>query len=270
MNETRVVKDLAVGEVIRVDGFDDPMTVRAAKKVKKGLDAGKLHVTLVTPECENEVVALDPEERVKVIRAKTGAGADGPTAGNQMTKSSKGGKGKGKGNGKSQSQTKAESEPQSATEAEPQATAEPEPTPQPQAETHEALVPATAPEAITPPVPTPEATTEATPATESPAQSEPATEPVAETPKPRRSPTNSAGEKKPTAIDAAAKVLTEAGTPMTTQDMIKIMAEKGYWTSPGGKTPHATLYSAILREINTKGAEARFRKAERGKFAVKQ
>ena len=39
---------------------------------------------------------------------------------------------------------------------------------------------------------------------------------------------------------------------------------KDYWTSPGGKTPDATLYSAILREIDTKGAEARFVKTERG------
>jgi hypothetical protein len=50
--------------------------------------------------------------------------------------------------------------------------------------------------------------------------------------------------------------------------MIKAMAEKGYWTSLGGKTPHATLYSAILREISTKGKESRFTKTERGKFAV--
>ena len=38
------------------------------------------------------------------------------------------------------------------------------------------------------------------------------------------------------------------------------------WKSP--KTPHATLYSAILREINTKGNDARFKKTERGKFAA--
>ena len=71
------------------------------------------------------------------------------------------------------------------------------------------------------------------------------------------------------AIDAAAKVLTEAGKLLTSKEMITAMAEKGYWTSPGGKTPHATLYSAILREISVKGAEARFQKTERGKFAVR-
>ena len=41
---------------------------------------------------------------------------------------------------------------------------------------------------------------------------------------------------------------------------------KGYWTSPGGKTPAATLYSALLREVTTKGDQARFTKTERGKF----
>jgi hypothetical protein len=72
--------------------------------------------------------------------------------------------------------------------------------------------------------------------------------------------------KKTSALDAAAKVLGESGGPMTTKEMIEAMAKKGYWTSPGGKTPAATLYSAILREIKTKGKEARFKKTERGKF----
>ncbi len=75
--------------------------------------------------------------------------------------------------------------------------------------------------------------------------------------------------KKPSALDAAAKVLGEAGAPLNSQEMIKAMADKGYWTSPGGQTPQATLYSAILREINVKGKDARFKKTERGKFALK-
>jgi hypothetical protein len=56
---------------------------------------------------------------------------------------------------------------------------------------------------------------------------------------------------------------------MTTQEMIASMAAKGYWSSPGGKTPAATLYSAILREITTKGNAARFTKTDRGKFALR-
>jgi hypothetical protein len=45
------------------------------------------------------------------------------------------------------------------------------------------------------------------------------------------------------------------------------MAARRYWKSPGGKTPEATLYSAILREINIKGKDARLRKTGPGKFA---
>jgi HB1/ASXL restriction endonuclease-like protein with HTH domain len=70
------------------------------------------------------------------------------------------------------------------------------------------------------------------------------------------------------AIDAAAKVLGEAGAAMNAKGMIEAMSAKGYWTSPGGKTPHATLYSAILSEITKKGKEARFKKTDRGHFAL--
>ena len=71
------------------------------------------------------------------------------------------------------------------------------------------------------------------------------------------------------ALDAAAKVLEETGQPMTCQEMIDAMAKKGYWSSPGGRTPAATLYSAILRELKAKGDQCRFVKTERGKFARK-
>ncbi len=67
-------------------------------------------------------------------------------------------------------------------------------------------------------------------------------------------------------LNAAAKVLAEKGEPMTCKEMIEAMASKGYWTTPGGKTPHATLYSSIAREIRDKGKDSRFKKSERGKF----
>lgn len=72
--------------------------------------------------------------------------------------------------------------------------------------------------------------------------------------------------KRVSGLDAAARVLEEAGQPMTAKAMVEAAEAKGYWKSPGGKTPHATLYSAIIREIATRGAESRFRKTERGKF----
>jgi len=77
-----------------------------------------------------------------------------------------------------------------------------------------------------------------------------------------------ATEKKLSAIDAAAQVLGESKDPLNTKEMVEAMSAKKYWTSPGGKTPHATLYSAILREIQKKGDDARFRKAERGRFIL--
>lgn len=94
----------------------------------------------------------------------------------------------------------------------------------------------------------------------------------AKTPK-ANAPANAAKTKKAkadgkmSAIDAAAKVLADSREPMNCKSLIDAMAAKGLWTSPGGKTPHATLYSAILREINVKGSDARFVKIERGKFA---
>ena len=75
--------------------------------------------------------------------------------------------------------------------------------------------------------------------------------------------------KKVSAIDAAAQVLAGAKEPMNAKAMIEAMATQGLWTSPGGKTPHATLYSAIIREIALKGKESRFVKKDRGQFAAK-
>ena len=80
---------------------------------------------------------------------------------------------------------------------------------------------------------------------------------TAQQPKPKRT----------SALDAAAQVLAGAKEPMTAGALITAMAERGLWTSPGGKTPHATLYAAIVREIKVKGTDARFSKTDRGLFA---
>ena len=88
-------------------------------------------------------------------------------------------------------------------------------------------------------------------------------------PRRRSKPPAQPKEKKASALDAAAKVLAEAGKPMSCQEMIGVMAAKGYWTSAAGKTPSATLYSAILRELATKGDKARFTKVDRGRFAFR-
>ena len=68
------------------------------------------------------------------------------------------------------------------------------------------------------------------------------------------------------ALNAAVRVLAETGRPMTCREMIDAMAAQKYWTSPAGKTPANTLYAAILREMEIKADQARFRKVDRGRF----
>jgi hypothetical protein len=75
-------------------------------------------------------------------------------------------------------------------------------------------------------------------------------------------------KKKMSALDAAAQVLAENGGSMGTKELIEVMAARKLWESPNGKTPAATLYAAILRELTTKGAASRFRKTEPGQFAA--
>ena len=69
------------------------------------------------------------------------------------------------------------------------------------------------------------------------------------------------------ALEAAAKVLGETGKPMNCRELIEAMAAQGYWKSPAGKTPWATLYASLIKEIATKGKESRFQKTDRGRFA---
>jgi len=74
--------------------------------------------------------------------------------------------------------------------------------------------------------------------------------------------------KRVSALDAASQVLAKTGKPMRAKELIVAMAEQGLWTSPAGKTPHATLYAAMLREARDKGIASRFCKVDRGQFAL--
>ena len=69
-------------------------------------------------------------------------------------------------------------------------------------------------------------------------------------------------------LDAAATVLTSAKAPMTAKAIVEQVTAKGLWTSGKGKTPHATLYAAMIREIAKKQKDARFKKVERGLFTA--
>ncbi len=74
--------------------------------------------------------------------------------------------------------------------------------------------------------------------------------------------------KKPSLMNEAAAVLKESGQHMNAKAMVEAVLAKGLWATKG-KTPAATLYASILREIQKKGDQARFVKTERGKFALK-
>jgi hypothetical protein len=204
MLETRAAKDLAIGDVIRVDGLDGDQVVRKAKRIRKGLDAGLLHVTLVALDGDRERIALATEECVPFVGRAPEAGKG--QSGNQ---------------GKAKGKARAKRGPE--------------------------------PEALVAPAPQP---------SETPASS---TEPRTSK---RRSSQKAKGEKKMSCLDAAAKLLTETGQPMTCPELIAALAAKGYWSSPAGKTPQATLRAAIVREIRTKKGHARFRKTVPGRFAL--
>jgi hypothetical protein len=75
-------------------------------------------------------------------------------------------------------------------------------------------------------------------------------------------------EKKMSQIEAAVAVLAKTKEPMNCKAMVEAMQVAGLWASPGGATPDATLYASILREINTKAKDARFKKVDRGLFAL--
>jgi hypothetical protein len=73
-------------------------------------------------------------------------------------------------------------------------------------------------------------------------------------------------ERKISGLDAAAKVLTESKEPLNATTIAEKAIAAGWKTN--GKTPHATLYAAMTREIAVKGRESRFKKTERGLFTA--
>jgi len=75
------------------------------------------------------------------------------------------------------------------------------------------------------------------------------------------------GAKRPSGLDAAAKILAQADKPMGCKDMVEQMLAKGMWKTKG-KTPEATIYAAIIREIAKRGPNSRFRKVARGRFTA--
>ena len=90
------------------------------------------------------------------------------------------------------------------------------------------------------------------------------TSPTAAAPKPTVKPKP---DGKLSVLDAAVRVLKQSREPMNCQQMVEKMLSQKLW-STSGKTPAATLSSAIQREIADRGKESRFQKTARGQFSL--
>lgn len=73
-------------------------------------------------------------------------------------------------------------------------------------------------------------------------------------------------DKKMSQPDAAVKILQEEGHPMNCKEMVVLMGERGYWSSPKGKTPEASLSARIGKEIQSQ--KSRFCKTKPGHFEL--
>jgi len=83
--------------------------------------------------------------------------------------------------------------------------------------------------------------------------------------------TRTASKAKPAAakrkgiLDIAAEMLARSKKPLGAKEIVERALDKGLWTTDG-RTPSATLYAAMIREIAAKGKDARFKKVDRGLF----
>jgi len=80
---------------------------------------------------------------------------------------------------------------------------------------------------------------------------------------------NTANHKREGLLTIAARILTNASEPMSCKAIVHEAITKMGWTTKG-KTPHCTLYAAIIREIANEGENARFIKVDRGQFTIRK
>jgi hypothetical protein len=74
------------------------------------------------------------------------------------------------------------------------------------------------------------------------------------------------GPKKLSGLDAAAQVLAKAQKPLGAKEIAERAIALGWKTE--GKTPEATLYAAMIREISAKGPQSRFKRSGKGEFVA--
>ena len=70
------------------------------------------------------------------------------------------------------------------------------------------------------------------------------------------------------AIDAAAKVLAEAGKPLSYREITRAVLEAGLWQTQG-KTPEATVHAQLAVDIADQGTVSRFQRTGPGVFALR-
>lgn len=73
-------------------------------------------------------------------------------------------------------------------------------------------------------------------------------------------------ERRPSGLDPAAKILADAGEALDCKTIAERTIGAGWVTN--GKTPHATLHAAIIREIAGRLDRSRFHKVGPGLFAA--
>jgi len=69
-------------------------------------------------------------------------------------------------------------------------------------------------------------------------------------------------------LDAAHRVLSEAGRSMNVKEIFETAMQNGYCKLKGA-TPELTISAALQRDIKTRGRDSRFVKTERGQYAAK-
>ena len=81
-----------------------------------------------------------------------------------------------------------------------------------------------------------------------------------------KAPAKPKADKKKSGLDYAAEALRRSSKPLNAKTIAERAITAGWVTN--GKTPHATLYAAMLREVAAKGSASRFRKVDRGLFEL--
>jgi restriction system protein len=71
-----------------------------------------------------------------------------------------------------------------------------------------------------------------------------------------------------TVLEAAEKVLAEAGHPLSTRELTAQMLLKGYWKTQG-RTPEAAVKACLAVDLKAKGKSSAFIRPKPGHYGLK-